>query len=86
MRVAELYGPFAAFCVLLLVGAGWLVRYVLATSTKREERLLTTLETLAPRLQKVEDTQERNTAILNDIYSAVEGCDPRRDRVKARQA
>lgn len=72
-------GPWA----LLFVG---LLYYVMRDARQRETRLMLFMETVAPRLQAVEDKLDATTAVAVRIEQAVMPCDTRRAVEKPRRA
>lgn len=70
-------GPWA----LLFVG---LLYYVMRDARQREARLMQFVESVAPRLQAVEDKLDANTAVIVRVEQAVVPCNTRQSNVKAR--
>lgn len=71
-KVAEAYGPWVALTIGTLGGAVWLIRYVLITSTHREERLVGVIDRQSTAFEAMTVTQNKMSDRLDGFCTSLD--------------
>lgn len=82
-ETAKEWGPFAGLLLVVLWGGYRIISMVMAASAERERELISHQREIVPAMQRLNDEQRANTAVLVELKDKIAYCDPRREREKA---
>lgn len=71
LEFARQYGPWAAFCILMFLSCGWLVRYVLASCDRRETALQQMINDQYQVIKRQSDSVNSQSEALNRLADKI---------------